>query len=115
VRNWSVRTWPAARNSGGRGALWTWSLKGENCAHYWGAGAFSTSMASCSRWGNKAPLRGSLPDPAGFKVLRTDTIEFHQPETWGIPALSNGRLFVSENDGEDSKLHCYALGEVQTK
>jgi len=64
--------------------------------------------------GEQGTLVWIAPDPAGFKVLGLTQL-FYRPETWGIPALANGRLFVGENDAEDSKLHCFALGEAQAK
>jgi outer membrane protein assembly factor BamB len=58
--------------------------------------------------GEQGTLAWIEPTRTGLKVLGLSQL-FYQPETWGIPALSNGRLFVSENDGERSKLHCYEL------
>ena len=50
--------------------------------------------------------------PAGGKVLAKTTL-FHAPETWTLPALSGGRLYVCQdgrgNDGKGPRLICYDL------
>lgn len=51
-------------------------------------------------------------DRAGFSVLGKSQLLYH-PETWGIPALADGKIFVGENDGETSKLHCYRLTRTE--
>ena len=50
--------------------------------------------------------------PAGAKI-RSRCRLFHAPETWTLPALANGRLYVSQNDrgdgGTKPRLICYDL------
>jgi len=51
--------------------------------------------------------------PEGAKVLSTTQL-FYAPETWGVPALSNGRLYVNQNQrdfalGKSPRLVCYDL------
>jgi outer membrane protein assembly factor BamB len=58
--------------------------------------------------GEQGTLAWVAPDPGGMKILGLSQLIYH-PETWGVPALSGGRLFVGENDGENSRLHCYVL------
>ena len=50
--------------------------------------------------------------PQGAKV-RSQCRLFHAPETWTLPALSNGRLYVSQNEsggaGQKRRIICYDL------
>jgi len=51
--------------------------------------------------------------PKGYKELSRTTL-FIAQETWGMPALSQGRLYVCQNepgiDDSPRRLHCFALG-----
>jgi hypothetical protein len=58
--------------------------------------------------GEQGTLVWLAPDRTGMKVLGISQL-LHRPETWGIPALAGGRLYVGENNGEDSRLHCFLL------
>ena len=50
--------------------------------------------------------------PKGAKILSRTKL-FAAPETWTLPALSNGRLYVSQNEpgrgGTKPRLICYDL------
>ncbi len=61
--------------------------------------------------GEQGTLAWIAPEATGMKVLGLSQL-IYRSETWGIPALANGRLYVGENDGGDSRLHCFELPRV---
>jgi hypothetical protein len=46
-------------------------------------------------------------DAWGFEILSKARL-FYAPETWAPPAISNGRLFINQNE-MGSRLICYDI------
>jgi hypothetical protein len=49
-------------------------------------------------------------NPGGFEVVAKTRL-FYAPETWAPPVISDGRLWVTQNE-LGPKLHCYDLTEA---
>jgi outer membrane protein assembly factor BamB len=61
-------------------------------------------------WGEQGTLAWLEPSGEGFRLLGAAQL-VDRPESWGVPVVADGRLYVNENAGERSRLLCFALRE----
>ena len=64
-------------------------------------------MVRLRRIGSHRKLPDKLISPKGVKILAQAQL-FKAPETWGVPTISRGLLYVNQN-AMGSRLLCYDL------